>query len=321
LAFNTPAQRVYASEEIAFLNSFAHQAAVAIQNARLYDAIRRHAASLEERVQERTRELDEARLRAEAASHFKSEFLANISHELRTPLNAIIGLSEILLDGDGGTLTEAQKAHVADISRAGEHLKELISDVLDLTRVEWGKLTLRLEPLEVANALKDVLAICRALACKKAQKLQIDIARDLPRLCADPVRFKQICCNLLSNAVKFTARGGRITLTVRHADRWNFESNDSSVSYEGPYLELSVRDAGIGIRAEDLPRLFHAFVQLGPSAVERQEGTGLGLALTKRLVELHGGHICAQSAGEGHGSTFTVLLPLGGAPPEPRADE
>jgi signal transduction histidine kinase len=286
-------------------------------NAQLYDTIRRHAASLEERVQERTRELEEARRQAEAASRFKSEFLANMSHELGTPLNAIIGLSELLLAAAAGQLTGTQQEHVASISRAGEHLKELISDVLDLTKVEWGKLTLRPEPLQVESTLKDILAISRALACKKAQELQIEVAAGLPPLCADPVRFKQICYNLLSNAVKFTPKGGRIAMTARIVDQSNAQSSPPPIPSEGPFLEVSVRDTGIGIRAEDLPRLFQVFVQLDTSATERQEGTGLGLALTKRLVELHGGRIWAESAGEGRGSSFTVLLPLGGGPPCP----
>jgi signal transduction histidine kinase len=319
--FRTRSTECWHSEEITFVSSFAHQAAVAIQNARLYDTLRQHAASLEARVQERTRELDEARRQAEAVSRFKSEFLANMSHELGTPLNSILGLSEMLLTGEAGRLNEAQTQHVADISRAGKHLKDLISDVLDLTKVEWGKLTLRLEPLQVTTVLKDILAISRALACKKGQELHIDVPVFLPPLWADPVRFRQICYNLLSNAVKFTPRGGRISLTARALDRPSTERPAPPISSQGPFLELSVRDSGIGIRAEDLPRLFQAFVQLDDSATERQEGTGLGLALAKRLVELHGGRIWAESAGEGQGSTFTVLLPLGGEPLEPRADE
>lgn len=312
LAFNTFAPRAYTPKEFTFLGSFANQAALAIQNACLYEAIRQHAASLEERVRERTRDLEEARRQAEGASRFKSEFLANISHEFGTPLDSIIGLSEMLLAGEAGRLTEAQAQHVADISRAGGHLKELISNVLVLTKVEWGKLTLRLKPLQVADILKDTVAIVRAPASKKGQELHIDVPVFLPPLRADPVRLRQICYNLLSNAVKFTPRGGQISLTVRVVDQPSIEPPTPPVPAEGPFLELRVRDTGIGIRAEDLPRLFHEFVQLGDAATEREEGTGLGLALTKRLVELHGGRIWAESAGEGQGSTFTVLLPLGG---------
>jgi signal transduction histidine kinase len=289
-------------------------------NARLYDTIRQHAALLEERVKERTRELEEARRQAEAASRFKSEFLANMSHELAAPLTSIIGLSDLLLAGEVGRLNEAQERHVGHIAQAGDHLRELIRDILDLTKVEAGKLTIRPEPLPVAAVLKDIMAMLRALAYKKGQELHIEIAPGLPPLWADPVRFKQICYNLLTNAVKFTPTGGRITLAARLADRWNDETTAPSIPGEGPYLELSVRDTGIGIRAENVPRLFHVFVQLDASATERQEGTGLGLALTKRLVELHGGRIWAESAGEGRGSTFTVLLPLGGPPTGQPAD-
>jgi signal transduction histidine kinase len=282
------------------------------ENAQLYDTVRRHAALLEVRVQERTRELEVARHQAETASRFKSEFLANMSHELAAPLSSIIGLSELLLAGEVGRLNEAQEGHVAHISRAGEHLKELISDALDLTKVEWGKLTLRLEPLPVEAVVKDVVTILRALAYKKAQDLYLEIAPGLSPLWADPVRFKQICYNLLSNAVKFTPKGGRINIVARLVDRWNADASVESIPPEGPFLELSVRDTGIGIRAEDLPRLFQVFSRLDVASTERQEGTGLGLALTKRLVELHGGRVWAESAGEGRGSTFTVLLPLGG---------
>jgi Amt family ammonium transporter len=320
LAFNTFAPRAYTPEEFTFLGSFAHQAALAIQNARLYEAIRQHAASLEERVRERTRDLEEARRQAEGASRFKSEFLANMSHELRTPLNSIIGLSEMLLAGQAGQLTEAQAQHVVDISRAGGHLKDVVSDVLVLTKVEWGKLTLRLKPLRVADILKDTVAIVRAPACKKGQELHVDIPVFLPPLWADPVRLRQICYNLLSNAVKFTPSGGRISLTVRVVNQPSMESGAPPIPSEGPFLELSVKDTGIGVRVEDLPRLFHEFVQLGEAGAER-EGTGLGLALTKRLVELHGGRIWAESAGEGRGSTFRVLLPFGSAPLDSRLGE
>ena len=171
----------------------------------------------------------------------------------------------------------------------------------------------------MAAALKDILAISRALAYKKAQELQVEIAPALPPLWADPVRFKQICYNLFSNAVKFTPKGGRIALAARLVEPKKLDATAPSVPSEGPFLELSVRDTGIGIRGEDLPRLFQVFVRLDASAGERQEGTGLGLALTKRLVELHGGRIWAESAGEGRGCTFTVLLPLGGGQPGQRA--
>jgi len=320
LAFNTFAPRAYTPEELTFLGSFAHQAALAIQNARLYEAIRQHAASLEERVRERTRDLEEARRQAEGASRFKSEFLANMSHELRTPLNSIIGLSEMLLAGQAGQLTETQAQHVVDISRAGGHLKDVVSDVLVLTKVEWGKLTLRLKPLKVADFLKDTVAIVRAPAFQKGQELHVDIPVFLPPLWADPVRLRQICYNLLSNAVKFTPSGGRISLTVRVVNQPSMESGAPPIPSEGPFLELSVKDTGIGVRVEDLPRLFHEFVQLGEAGAER-EGTGLGLALTKRLVELHGGRIWAESAGEGRGSTFRVLLPFGSAPLDSRLGE
>jgi signal transduction histidine kinase len=304
LTFNSTVPRHYTRAEVAYLASFADQAALALENARLDEAIRGHAATLEGRIQERTRELEDARIQAEAASRHKSEFLANMSHELRTPLNSIIGFSELLRQQQVTPLPEKQVRYAGHILESGKHLLELIEDILDLAKVEAGKLVLRPGPLVVAATLEDILVIARGLAGKKAQEIQVKIEDDLPSLHADPVRFKQICFNLLSNAVKFTPERGRITLTARRVE----EAEDGQ---PGPWLEIRVSDTGIGIRAEDLPRLFQEFVQLEAAATKRHEGTGLGLALSKRLVELHGGRIRAASAGEGQGSTFTVLLPLG----------
>ncbi|MFI5338403.1 MAG: PAS domain S-box protein [Candidatus Methylomirabilales bacterium] len=322
LTFNTTAPHRYTPDEVAYLTSFADQAAIAIEKARLYQEIRRHATTLEQRVQERTRELEEARVQAEEASRHKSEFLANMSHELRTPLNSIIGFSQLLQEQYAGPLSEKQARFLGHIYHAGEHLLELVNDVLDLAKVEAGKLTLQCEALPVAAILEEVSVIARAPASKKGQTFEVQVEPALPPLRADPVRFKQICLNLLSNAVKFTPPEGRITLTARRVDSWSRESVDSSKSIhqsadslvhaEGPILEITVRDTGIGIKPEDLSRLFQEFTQLEPVTTKRYEGTGLGLALTKRLVELHGGWIWAESEGEGRGSTFTVMLPFNG---------
>jgi signal transduction histidine kinase len=304
-------QRQFGEPDQRLLALFATQAGIAIENARLYREVREHAGVLEQRVQERTAELEGANRSLAVASQHKSEFLANMSHEIRTPLNSIIGFSELLLNEGGDSLSARQQRFLSHIHRSGQHLLQLISDILDLTKVEAGKLVLRPEPLPTVQALEDILIIARGLASKKAQHVCAEVPPDLPCVCADPVRFRQICFNLLSNAVKFTPAGGTISLRAASVmgpgDRGEVEE---------PLLEISVSDTGVGIRAEDLPKLFGGFVQLDTTRAQRHEGTGLGLALSRRLVELHGGRIFAASAGVGHGSTFRVLLPLRG----PRED-
>ncbi len=332
LTFNTEEQRQYSPEQIAYLTSFADMAAVAIENARLYQEISQQAITLEQRVQERTRALEAVNRELQAASRHKSAFLANMSHELRTPLNSIIGFAEVLQDQAAGPVTEKQVRFLGHIHQSGKHLLDLINDILDLSKVEAGKLTLKPRALSVAITLGDVLVLTRALAAKKSQRLLIDIEANLPSLQADPVRFKQICFNLMSNAIKFTPTGGSITLTARQVDpetvsrgRGETENRgtaasvapvrrltDSPIHGDRKVLEITVRDTGIGIRTEDLPRLFQDFVQLESVETKRHEGTGLGLALTKRLVDLHGGRIWVESEGEGQGSTFTVILPFAG---------
>jgi len=318
----------FTQDHLALLTSFANQAAIAIENARLYQEIRHHAAMLEQRVQERTRELEAANQQLQAASRHKSEFLANMSHEIRTPLNSILGFSQLLLEQTASLLSEKQRRYLGHIHNSGQHLLQLINDILDLAKVEAGKTVLDPQVLRVAPLLEDILVIARGLANKKAQIIETQVAPDLPSLRADPVRFKQILFNLLSNAVKFTPERGTITLSAKAVpgiancrlqiadgkeSGATIQSETANVKSEiRDFLEIAVADTGIGIKAEDLPRLFQEFVQLESASAARQEGTGLGLALTKRLVELHGGRIWAASPGEGQGSTFTVVLPFTG---------
>jgi len=321
----------FTAEDEALLTSFGEIVAGFIENARLYEERRLAAFQLEAKVEDRTRELQAANQQLEEASRHKSEFLANMSHELRTPLNSIIGFSELLQGQGVGALTEKQARFLGHIHHSGHHLLRLISDILDLSKVEAGKFVLDPQVLPVAQTLEDILVIGRGLANKKGQTIEAQIEEDLPSLHADPVRFKQILFNLLSNAVKFTPEGGTITVRAYQKAEGTRQKAEGSVQTSGelpplptaecplptaycllPSLVIEVADTGLGIKAEDLPRLFQEFVQLETTRDQKHEGTGLGLALTRRLVELHGGRIWAESEGEGRGSTFTVVLPFDG---------
>jgi PAS domain S-box-containing protein len=301
------------------LQLFAGQAALAIEHGRLYETQRMAAIQLEATVEARTRELQAANLQLEEASRHKSEFLATMSHELRTPLNSVLGFTALLEQQAYGPLTAKQARYVTHIHQSGQHLLALISDLLDLSKVEAGKLELRPEVLDLREALDAVLAELHPQAEAKRLTLELQVTDAPATLIADPLRFKQILCNLLSNAVKFTPAGGIVTVTTRRGSRGEglgFSEGSRpdpipSTLYPGDFIEIAVADTGIGIPAEDLPKLFQPFTQLEPYLTRQHQGTGLGLALTKRLVELHGGQIFAASEGEGRGSTFTVRLPLG----------
>jgi PAS domain S-box-containing protein len=228
------------------------------------------------------------------ANRLKSVFLANMSHELRTPLNAIIGFSEFLIDEKPGKLNARQKEYLADVLNSGRHLLQLINDVLDLSKVEAGKMEVRTESFAIAQAIEEVCTGVASTAAAKKITVRREIARAVDTVTLDRQKFLQVLYNLVSNAVKFTDEGGDVYISASRRDS---------------ALLVSVRDTGIGILGEDLAKLFVEFQQLDSGSTRRFEGTGLGLALTKKLIEVQGGSISVDSE-RGKGSTFTVLLPL-----------
>ncbi len=247
---------------------------------------------------------------AEAANRAKSQFLANMSHELRTPLNAIIGFSEILSDKTFGDLNDRQLKYITNILNSGRHLHQLINDILDLAKVEAGRVELSCQAFDIVRALSEVQTIVKTLAYKKQISLEVEADSTLPPLFADEAKFKQIMYNLLSNAIKFTQDGGKVRVTAGIQNATNTDANQEANSAE-QFLRIAVTDTGIGICAKDQERVFKEFEQVDSSYGRKQQGTGLGLALTKKLVEMHGGRIKVESEGiEGRGSTFTFLLPI-----------
>jgi len=230
----------------------------------------------------------------ETANQHKSEFLANMSHELRTPLNAIIGFSEVLLERLFGELNEKQDDYLKDIHASGKHLLSLINEILDLSKIEAGRMELETSSFDLSDAVSNALTLVRERAQRHAITLVQDVDSNLGDIAADERKFKQILLNLLSNAVKFTQDGGRIDVQARRED-----SN----------ALISVRDTGVGIAAADQAAVFEEFRQVGTDATRKHEGTGLGLTLTKKLVELHGGKIWLESE-PGKGSTFTFTIPM-----------
>jgi signal transduction histidine kinase len=312
------------------------------------EALRKAHNELEERVEERTRELaqineelkHEIRVRAltqvellrakedaEQASRAKSEFLANMSHELRTPLNHIIGFTELLLDRKFGDLNEIQEEYLNDVDHSGKHLLSLINDILDLSKVEAGKLELELSNVNLKTLLEQSLTMVREKALNRGIQVSLFIDGVPESVMADERKLKQIIYNLLSNAVKFTPDGGELRLGARLVDcvvQPNSERRDADhlqiiengIAGRNPdgtdrakCVEVSVADTGIGLRPEDQKHIFKPFEQADGSAGRRYQGTGLGLSLSRRLVQLHGGKIWVESLGEGKGSTFYFTIP------------
>jgi PAS domain S-box-containing protein len=253
----------------------------------------------------------------EDASRMKSEFLANMSHELRTPLNAIIGFSEVLTEGLAGEMTDQQRGFIGDIFGSGKHLLSLINDILDLSKVEAGKMTLDLEPVQVASLVANSLSIIREKAAIRQVRLRMNAREELGSVQADARKIKQMVYNLLSNAVKFTSEGGQVTLSASRVPRsdvgrlsgsWRGRMFPLADNEFAEFLKISVTDSGIGISPEGLEHLFTPFNQIDSGLARKFEGTGLGLAMVRQLAELHGGAVAVESA-VGEGSCFTVWLP------------
>jgi signal transduction histidine kinase len=265
-------------DEIALLKTFADQAVIAIENVRLF------------------KELEAANRDLKAASQHKSEFLANMSHELRTPLNAIIGFSEVLGERMFGDLNEKQDEYLKDIHASGQHLLSLINDILDLSKIEAGRMELESQPFDLPAALDNALTLIRERAARHGLRLEVTVDPGLGEVKGEERKVKQVLLNLLSNAVKFTPEGGKISL---------------SASLNDGMAEISVTDTGVGIAPEDQEAIFEEFRQVGSDYARKREGTGLGLALARRLVALHGGKLWVESE-PGKGSTFTFTLPVSG---------
>jgi len=269
----------FTDKQIALVETFADQAAIAIENVRLFDEI-----------QDKSRQLAEA-------SERKSQFLASMSHELRTPLNAVIGLTEMMVTNATRFGTEKALEPLRRVNAAGTHLLSLINEVLDLSKIEAGKLDLNLEPVNLSRLIDEVIGTAGQLAEKNKNRLIVEAQQNLGRLTADSMRLKQILLNLLSNACKFT-KEGEVALRVR------------KVADGREWVELAVTDSGIGMTAEQQAKLFQDFTQADSLTARRYGGTGLGLAISRKLARMMGGDVTVTSE-PGKGSVFTVRLPGG----------
>ena len=320
----------FSSDRIKLCEIFANQAAIAIENARL-------VGGLEEKVEERTkaiedtnaellvvnRELELRRVEAEAASRSKTDFLANMSHELRTPLNAILGFSDIMLQGMAGPVSNKQKEFLNDIAASGNHLLALITDILDLSKIEAGKTELELGEFSAQELIASSLIMFKEKALKHSIRVETTVDEAITNITADHRKLKQVMVNLLSNAFKFTPDGGSVRVIARRVgsseigvrsmeqkqEGFNSEHRTPNSELPGNLIEISVTDTGIGISPENQKKLFQPFQQVETSLTRKYSGTGLGLSLCRRFVELHNGSIHVESE-PGKGSTFIFTIPI-----------
>ena len=291
----TTRSNAYTEADERVLETVAAQIAIAVQNARLFKRVQRNAAELEQEVAKRTAELAIAMEKAQAADHLKSAFLATMSHELRTPLNSILGFTGILLQGLAGPLNAEQAKQLGMVRNSARHLLDLINDVLDISKIEAGQVKIISKPFDMREAIEKVVQTVAPLAKEKNLALTVDIGPEVGQITSDRRRVEQILINLLNNAIKFTDKG-TVHIWCQVKDNW---------------LVTRVVDTGIGIRPEDMDKLFKAFRQIDTGLTRQYEGTGLGLSICKKLVEMLGGEIWAESGGLGKGSTFTFTLPMG----------
>jgi signal transduction histidine kinase len=276
IAVNHSKPGAFTEARVELLKTFADQAVIAIENVRLFTEL-----------QERTSQL-------QVANRHKDEFLANMSHELRTPLNAIIGFSEVMLERMFGDLTAKQEEYLNDILSSGRHLLSLINDILDLSKIEAGRMELELADFDLPAAIDNALTLVHERAARRGLTLTRHVDEALGAFRGDERKIKQVLLNLLSNAIKFTPEGGTV---------------DVRAQLKGPVVQLAVADTGVGIAPEDQELVFEEFRQVGTDVAKKHEGTGLGLALARRFVELHGGNLWLESE-VGVGSTFTFELPV-----------
>jgi signal transduction histidine kinase len=320
----------YSERELMFVRRLANIFALAIQRYRLDEIVQQVNKDLENRVKQRTHELSEsnkllkneiqtrkfvekqlkeAKIRAELANRAKSTFIANMSHELRTPLNHIIGFTELVLDKDVGELNETQKEYLNDVKQSGAHLLSLINDILDLSRVEAGKLKYDPTHIDIRELITNSLIMVKEKAFRHNIKLTESVDSNVPdTIILDERGIKQVMYNLLSNAVKFTPDKGAISVVAEMLEP-DEEPKETTANANGRYLKVSISDTGIGINPDNLTRVFGRFEQIENSLARNYTGTGLGLSLSKELIEIHKGKIWAESRGEGNGSTFHFIIP------------